>query len=177
MTDRIVNQIAEGIDLAFHVDPLEDSSLVVRHLLSYRHQLVASPSYLKSRDTPRNPKDLLGHRLVSFSFWTPHNTWTFSRRGGGPKESIDFQPHLSINDYSELALVLASGAGIGELPPIVQPELLRDGRLIEVMPRWRFQSANLTLVHLGNRYISRAVRLFKDVATELVPKLFRSLPV
>ena len=176
VTDRIVNQIDEGMDLAFHIDALEDSSLVMRHLLSYRHQLVASPAYLKGRDIPRHPKDVLDHRLVSFSFRTPHNTWTFSRSDGS-KESIDFQPHLSINEYSELASVLLSGAGIGELPPIVQPELLRDGRLIEVMPRWHFQSVNLSLVHLGNRYISRAVRLFKDVATELVPKLFPHLPV
>jgi DNA-binding transcriptional LysR family regulator len=43
-TERILPQIAQGIDLAFRVGKLEDSSLVVRHLLTYRHQLVASPS-------------------------------------------------------------------------------------------------------------------------------------
>jgi DNA-binding transcriptional LysR family regulator len=67
-------------------------------------------------------------------------------RSGGLTECIEFQPHLSINDYSELALLLVAGAGIGELPPIVQPELLRDGRLVEVLPRWHLQRVNLSIV-------------------------------
>jgi DNA-binding transcriptional LysR family regulator len=175
VTDRIVNQIEEGIDLAFRIGPLEDSSLVVRHLLSYRHRLVASPAYLDGRDLPRRPQDLRNHRLVAFSLWGPRNNWTFSRIGSGQKDSIDFEPHVSINNYSEMASLLMSGAGIGELPPMVQPDLLRGGRLIEVMPQWRFQPENMSIVHLGNHYGSRAVRLFKEVAAELIPTLFPKL--
>src|SRR5258708_18920394 len=65
ITERIVDQIAEGVDLAFRVGELEDSSLIARRLLTYRHQLVASPSYLKKVKTPKTPKDLLGHRLLA----------------------------------------------------------------------------------------------------------------
>jgi DNA-binding transcriptional LysR family regulator len=71
VTDRYVDHIAEGIDLAFRVGPLEDSTLVARKVLRYRHQLVASPEYIESIKPPRKPKDLLGHRLLAFSFWTP----------------------------------------------------------------------------------------------------------
>jgi DNA-binding transcriptional LysR family regulator len=170
VTDRIVNQIDEGVDLAFRVGHLEDSSLVVRHVLSYRHRLVASPAYLNGHVLPSHPHDLSKHHLVAFSSWTPHHTWSFWRTGG-QTESIDFQPHLSINDYSEMALLLLSGVGVGELPPMAQPELLRDGRLVEVMPRWRFQPVNLSIVHLGNRHVSRVVRLFKEMAAELIPTL------
>ncbi|MBV9765087.1 MAG: LysR family transcriptional regulator [Acidobacteriaceae bacterium] len=175
VTERVMNQIEEGIDLAFRVGPLENSSLVVRHLLCYRHQLVASPAYLKEHGTPKRPKDLLQHRLTAFAFGTPQNTWSFSR-SGGLAESILFQPHLSTNDYSELASLLVTGAGIGELPPIVQPELLRDGRLVEVLPRWHLQPVSLSIVHFGNRYISRSVRLFKELAIDMVPRLFPTLP-
>jgi len=175
-TDRILPQIAEGIDLAFRVGELEDSSLVVRRLLTYRHQLVASPSYLKNRKGPKRPAELLQHRLLAFSFWTPQNTWSFTRAGSKEKASVTFQPHLSINEYAGLAIALVAGAGIGELPPIVQPDLLRQGRLVEVMPNWHLRLFNLSLVHLGNRYIPRAVRVFKDFAAEVVPKLFTKLP-
>jgi DNA-binding transcriptional LysR family regulator len=175
-TDRILPQIAEGIDLAFRVGELEDSSLVVRRLLTYRHQLVASPSYLKNQKAPKRPVDLLQHRLLAFSFWTPQNTWSFLRAGGKEKTSITFQPHLSINEYAGLAIALVAGAGIGELPPIVQPDLLRQRRLVEVMPNWHLRLFNLSLVHLGNRYIPRAVRVFKDFAADVVPKLFANLP-
>ena len=171
VTDRIVNQIEEGVDLAFRAGPLEDSSLVVRHLVSFRHRLVASPDYLNDHDMPRRPQDLHEHRLVAFSVWASHNSWSFSRIADGLKESIHFEPHLSINDYSEMASLLVSGAGVGELSPMAQPELLRDGRLIEIMPQWRFDPVNISIVHLGTRYVSRAVRIFKEMAADLIPAL------
>ena len=71
---------------------------------------------------------------------------------------------------------MLAGAGIGELPPVVQPELLREGRLIELMTEWRFRSLPLSLVHLGSRHVPRAVRVFKDFAAQMSPKLFPALP-
>jgi len=81
-----------------------------------------------------------------------------------------------MNDYSGLATALVAGVGIGDLPPIVQPELLRDGRLVEVMPNWRFRTFNLSLVHPGKRYTPRPVRVFKEFAAEMAPMLFPVLP-
>jgi DNA-binding transcriptional LysR family regulator len=172
VTDRLVHQVEEGVDLALRVGPLEDSSLVVRHVLSFRYRLVASPGYLNGRDMPRRPQDLRNHRLVAFSVWASHSTWSFSRITNGQKESVDFEPHLSINDYSEIASLLVSDAGIGELPPTVQPELLRDGRLVEVMPQWRCEPVDVSIIHFGTRYVSRAVRIFKELAVQVIPELY-----
>ena len=136
ITERIVDQIAEGVDLAFRVDPkLEDSSLVARKILTYRHQLVASPAYLAKCKPPKTPQDLQGHRLLAFSFWQPVNTWIFVHANGRKKLALTFHPYLSINEYAGLATALLAGVGIGDLPPVVQPELLRDGKLVEVMPK------------------------------------------
>jgi DNA-binding transcriptional LysR family regulator len=176
ITDRIVDQIAEGVDVAFRVGPLKDSSLVARRLLTYRHQLVASPAYLKKCKTPKTPQDLLNHRLLAFSFWKPEYSWTFFQTKGGKRETISFEPYIAMNDYAGLATALLAGVGIGELPPIVQPELLRKGLLIEVMPMWHFCLFDLSLVHLGNRYIPRPVRAFKEFAARMTPTLFPSLP-
>jgi DNA-binding transcriptional LysR family regulator len=176
ITDRIVDQIAEGVDLAFRVGDLEDSSLVARRILTYRHQLVASPDYLAKCKQPKTPQDLLGHRLLAFSFWKPVNSWTFAHTNGKNKETVAFQPYLSMNDYAGLATALLASTGIGDLPPLVQPELLRDGRLVEVMPKWRFRIFHLWVVHLGNRYITRAVRVFKEFAAQMAPTLFPTLP-
>jgi DNA-binding transcriptional LysR family regulator len=176
ITDRIVDQIAEGVDLAFRVGDLEDSSLVARRILTYRHQLVASPAYLRRTKPPKTPRDLLGHRLLAFSFWRPENSWNFIHANAKDKETLTFQPYLSINEYAGLATALLAGTGIGDLPPIVQPELLRDGRLVEVMPKWRFRKFNLSVVHLGNRYTPRSVRVFKEFAAQMAPTLFPTLP-
>ena len=177
ITERIVDQIAEGVDLAFRVGELEDSTLVARRILSYRHQLVASPAYLEKHGWPDAPQALLTHRLLAFSFWKPQSHWTFVHAHGSARETLSFQPYLSINEYGGLAAALVAGAGIGDLPPIVQPELLRGGRLVEVLPGWRFRTFHLSVLHLGNRYIPRAVRVFKEYAAEMAPKLFPELPV
>lgn len=178
ITDRIVDHIAEGVDLAFRVDPqLKDSSLVARKLLTYRHQLVASPAYLAScKKPPQKPQELLDHRLLAFSFWKPLNFWSFVHVNGKKKETLTFHPHLSMNDYAGLAVALLAGSGIGDLPPLVQPELLRQGKLVEVMPTWRFSIFHLWTVHVGNRYMRRPVRLFKEFATQMAPKIFPTLP-
>ena len=176
VTERIVDQIAEGVDLAFRVGELEDSSLVARRILTYRHQLVASPAYMAKHAIPKTPEDLLSHRLLAFSFWRPENQWHFTHAKRGDRQTLTFQPHLSINEYSGLAAALLAGVGIGDLPPIVQPQLLRKGLLVEVMPKWHFRIFNLSVVHLGNRYIPRPVRVFKDFAAKMAPTLFPRLP-
>jgi DNA-binding transcriptional LysR family regulator len=81
-----------------------------------------------------------------------------------------------MNDYAGLAVALLGGVGIGELPPVVQPELVRDGRLVEVMPKWRFRAFDLSVVHLGNRNMPRPVRVFKQFAVQMAPTLFPALP-
>jgi DNA-binding transcriptional LysR family regulator len=88
VTERLVDLIAEGIDLAFRLGPLKDSRLVAQKILRYRHRLVASPSYLKGREAPRKPRDLLNHRLLTFSYWKPENSWTFLHSNGGEQETF-----------------------------------------------------------------------------------------
>jgi DNA-binding transcriptional LysR family regulator len=175
VTERIVDLIAEGVDLAFRLGELKDSSLVARKLLTYRHQLVASPSYLETCKPPQRPQDLLEHRLLTFSYWQPEDRWTFVHKNGD-RETLTFQPHLSMNDFAGLAPALAAGDGIGDLPPIVQPSFMREGRLVEVMPDWRFRAFDLSIVHVGNRHISKPCRLFKELATQMAPTLFADLP-
>lgn len=176
VTDRFVDHIAEGIDLTFRLGVLRDSSLVARRILTYRHQLLASPAYLRGREQPQTPSDLLNHRLLAFLHWKPDTSWSFVHKNGKDTETLTFQPFLAMNDYSGLAPALLDGAGIGELPPVVRPELVRKGQLVEIMPEWRFRTFDLSLVHLGNRHISKPCRLFKELATQMAPKLFPGLP-
>jgi DNA-binding transcriptional LysR family regulator len=176
VTDRHVDHIAEGIELAVRRGALKNSSLVARRILTYRHQLLASPTYLKNRKPPRRPQDLQEHRLLTFSHWRPENRWTFVHISGRVRETVTLQPFYSLNDYTGLVPALLAGSGIGELPPLVQPNLIREGRLVEVMPNWRFQTLDLSLVQLDNRYISKPCRLFKELAAQVAPTLFHDLP-
>jgi DNA-binding transcriptional LysR family regulator len=178
VTDRYIDHIAEGIDLVFRIGAgaQRDSSLVARKIMNYRHRLLASPAYLAKVKAPETPQDLLSHRLVAFAFFKSENTWTFHHVNGKDKETISFQPQLSMNDFTGLASALVAGGGIGDLPPVVQPGLFREGRLVELLPDWRFQSFDLLMVHLGNRHITRTVRVFKEFAAQMIPTLFPELP-
>jgi len=177
ITERIVAHIEEGVDLLVRIGALRDSTLVARKILTYRHQLLASPAYLKMHKRPTTPEDLLHHRLVAFSRWQPENRWHFVHADSKDTVRLRFQPYLSINDYAGIVPALLAGVGIGELPPLVRPELLQQGRLVEVMPKWRLRTFDLWLLHAGNKHVSRAVGVFKEFAAEMVPKLFPNLPV
>lgn len=177
VTERMVDPIAEGVDLAFRLGILKDSTLVARKLITYRHQLVASPVYLARHGMPETPRDLLKHRLLAFSHWKQEYSWTFFHVAGGGSESVTFQPYIAMNDFAGLVPGLLAGNGIGFVPPIVRPDLVRDGRLVEVMPDWRFQTFDLAIVHVSNRHMPQALRIFKEFALQMVPALFPNLPV
>jgi len=177
VSDRLVEHIADEIDLAFRVGVLKESSLVARKLLTYRNRLVAAPSYLEQFPAPQRPSDLLGHRMIAFSKGYREREWCFTHAFGGEEELLTFPPYLAMNEYSGVAAAVLRGAGIGDLPPVVAPELFESGQLVEVMPDWRFPTLDMSLVHLSNRNISRAVRLFKDFAADMVPTMFPGLPI
>ena len=176
IAERAVDHITDGVDLIFRIGQLTDSALVGRKLLSYRHQLLASRAYLKKFPPIRHPQDLLQHRLLSFARWKPRDRWIFEPVDGTKKETLFFDPYLSMNDYAGLAPAILAGVGVGELPPVVLPDLSRMESLVEVMPKWRFRTFDLWLLHLNNRHLSQAVRAFRDFAIERSPDLFPNLP-
>lgn len=176
VTERRTDHVADGIDLDFHVGAVTDISLVARRILTYRHQLVASPAYVAGTPAPQRPRDLLDHRILAFSHWEPETRWTFAHVNGEDTETVAFLPHVGINDYAGVTVGLLDGRGIGDLPPIVQPGLIREGRLVEIMPDWRFPALDLSVVHLPSRRMMRPVRLFKEFSIRTIPTLFPDLP-
>jgi DNA-binding transcriptional LysR family regulator len=176
VAERAVDHIEDGVDLIFRIGQLKDSSLVGKKLLKYRHQLLATPAYLRNSPPVRHPRDLLKHRLLSFARWKPGDRWIFENVKTKQTESVHFRPYISMNDYAGLAPAILAGVGIGELPPVVLTDLSRTKGLVEVMTNWHFRTFDLWLLHLSNRNVSRAVRAFQDFAVEETRRLFPSLP-
>ncbi len=176
MTERDVDLIADGIDLAFRPRSTRDSALVAVKILAYRHQLVASPHYVLNTTPIGRPADLSQHRLLAFHGRSADTTWSFRRVGSDDEEALTFAPYLASNDYAGLVPPLIDGVGVGVLPPVFRPGLLSCGRLIEVMPEWRMQTEDLTLVHLGGKYMPSALRAFKDFAARETGRLLPRMP-
>jgi len=176
ISERAVDHIADGMDLVFRIGKSLDSALIGKKLLSYRHQLLASADYLLRHSPVEHPQDLLKHRLLSFARGKPRDRWIFEHIDGKRKETVFFEPFLSMNDYAGLAPAIVEGCGIGELPPVVSPMLSRTDVMVEIMPEWRFRVFDLWLLHLSKRHLSRAVRAFIDFAIEEAPGHFTDLP-
>ena len=81
------------------------------------------------------------------------------------------EPRFSINDYHGVQRSVLDGSGIGEIPSIVCGNVLEQGRLVEVMPKWQFKPVTFSAVYSARLNLSRVVRLFKDFCVENIEEL------
>src|SRR6185295_665687 len=96
LIDRNVNLIEEGIDVAIRIGHLPDSSLVAVRLAEVRRVAYASPRYLKTRGTPRHPRELSGHDCLSLDALAAGDVWRFFREGGRASE-VKLRPRFVSN--------------------------------------------------------------------------------
>ncbi len=170
VTERMMDFAADPIDLSFRVAPVSDPDLVVRRLSTYRHVLVASPSYLAGRPAPTRPGDLADHDLLGFGFrGAGEIRWTLARKG--TEEHVSFRPAVAVNDYAALQEAVQLGLGIGELPPILCADAVRRRTLVPLLEEWHFPNVELLAVHAGARSLSRLARLFLDACIEHITGL------
>ena len=169
VTDRRIRLIEDGIDLAMRVGELDDSSLVARPLIRYRHLLVASPQYLERAGHPKHPQNLEHHPLIAFSPWFGEPRWHLSN--GKKVENVLVKPAFSINDYNGVQRAVLDGSGIGEIPSVICGEQLKAGQLVEIIPDWRLAPVTFSAVYAARLNLSRVVRLFKDYCVESIEAL------
>ncbi len=169
VTERNVDFIQDAVDLALRVGELKDSSLVARPLIHYRHVLVCAPAYLDRFGAPGHPRDLPGHRMITFGGW--FDDVSLKLASHGRVYTVRIGGVLALNDYAGILHATEAGQGIAEIPSIICGEALHNGRLVEVMPDWRFPVTTLSAVYPGSRNLSRIVRLFKDFCVERIDAL------
>ena len=163
VTERYVDLIEDGVDIALRVGALQDSSLAARRLLNYRHLLVASADYIKERGEPSEPDDLADHRLLSFGGWREPTIWELFKQKKSKK--VPVENFLSINEMAGLRYAAEHHQGIANLPAFICSKALQHGTLVEVMPDWQFAPTVLSAVYPSNRNTSRLVKLFMDCCT------------
>jgi len=163
VTERYVDLIEDGVDIALRVGKLQDSTMVARTLLQYRHLLVASPQYLKMHKEPQCPDDLAAHRLLTFSGWREQAIWEFLKKKEARKTLVE--SYLSINEMAGLQYAAENHHGIANLPSIICTQALEQGKLVEVMKEWKLAPTILSAIYPSNRNTSRLVKLFMDCCT------------
>jgi DNA-binding transcriptional LysR family regulator len=135
LTDRIVDLIDEGFDVAIRTGPLVSSALRTRRLGIAETALCASPAYAKRRGVPRRPKDLAAHDCVVFTAKrTPEWLALSDRRGRTTRVRI--AGRLRANDLRVIRRAALAGAGIAALPLAMIRRPLADRELVRVLPDW-----------------------------------------
>lgn len=163
LTNRRVDLLEEGFDLAIRSGVLPDSSLVARSLGRAAARLYASPAYLRRHGKPQAPADLGTHVLIDNAPTAPTDRWTLTQ-DDGQEATVPARFRLVGNDPTLLREVALQGAGIVSLPDFVAAPALADRRLLPVLAGWATRRAEVHAVFPSHKSLSPALRAFVDLA-------------
>ncbi|MEN8167030.1 MAG: LysR family transcriptional regulator [Pseudomonadota bacterium] len=160
LDNYFANLPATGIDLAFRVGPLADSSLVARHLFDSQLRLVATHEYLASVDCPVDPQGLESLDAIITARDPGPVTWTFTKKG---KECrLHPRGRLRVNDLRRALQAVQSNHGLALLPELLVGPLLKQGKLEELLPDWSVPVIPIHLVYSSRRLLTLAQQAFID---------------
>jgi DNA-binding transcriptional LysR family regulator len=162
VTDRMVDMVGEGMDVAIRVGQLEDSILMARKVGEARRLVCASPAYLKRAGEPAHPAELSDHACVTFRRHPGSNLWRFRR--GGEKIEVRATGAFFADDGEALVAAACAGLGLALLPEwLLGPDISR-GRLFEVLKDYTADPAvtSLYAVYAPGPYIAPKIRAFVD---------------
>lgn len=131
LTNRMVDLVDEGVDLAIRIGDIRQTDVVAKFLCPYRMTICASPDYLSRHGTPHTPADLVDHLCLSHTVWTARNEWTLPGVEGEVRWKRD--AILRCNDGHGLRMAAVAGAGLLLQPEVLLAEELASGRLIRVL--------------------------------------------
>jgi DNA-binding transcriptional LysR family regulator len=162
-TDRVVDLVEEGFDLAIRAGRLADSTLVARSLGTMRRLVVASPEYLKRRGLPRTPDDLARHDGILFA---GQDAAGWRLEAGGRKVGAKVRARLVVNDLDMVREAAVAGLGIALLPIDRCSPDLRERRLRRVLADWCSPVTPIHVVYPSTRHLSPKVTALLELLRE-----------
>jgi DNA-binding transcriptional LysR family regulator len=160
LSNRYVDLVEEGYDLALRVGPLADSRLVIRRLAPSRRMLAASAAYLEARGTPRTPRELSTHACLILDIGAHPQRWELQR--GRARAAPAVSGPLRSNNALVLAAACRGGLGVALLPEFSAVPEFGRGRLTRVLPGWVGAEQAVYAVYPSARFIPAKVRAFVD---------------
>lgn len=146
VTDRLVDLLEEGADLAIRIGAMSDSSLIARRIAETHRMICAAPAYLKKYGTPRTPDDLLNHNCINISEQPRLRLWPFEADGasrgarreyadgrGGDVRVIEARGSLSANNAESVLQMALMGLGIVRLGELLVSPHVRAGSLVPIL--------------------------------------------
>ena len=178
LSNRVVDLVKEGFDVALRVRPsLDDSgSVVVKRLATSQGLVVAAPSLLEGRERPKSVDELAGLPAITMSSVDGRAVWYL--RGPNEREfALHVKPQFTADDLLTLKFAAIAGTGITVLPDYMCRRELDDGRLVDLLPEWRPRPGIMHAVFPSRRGMVPAVRRFLDFLGENVSAEGQDCPV
>jgi DNA-binding transcriptional LysR family regulator len=173
-TDRLVNLVDEGFDVAMRVGTLVDSTLVARSLGTMRSALVAAPSFVRDHGMPETPAAL--ERLDALAFGAGEQRASIRlyrgekprgvKPGSGEAAVVKLRARLTVNDFEFLEEGVRVGLGFAVLPLFRCIDDLRRKKLVRLLPDWHARESPLQAVYPSARHLSPKVKAFLDHLVE-----------
>ncbi len=161
-TDRIIDIVDEGYDLAIRITDHPTPTMVARRIAPVRWVTCASPEYLERYGTPATPQDLQHHQcLVYQGAQAMRSGWRY--RVGGKEVNLHVPGRCRVNTSEVLLQMALDGMGIVLFPTYILGPLLKNGRLTQILPdSVANPDMSLYATFLPNRYLQPKVRAFID---------------
>jgi DNA-binding transcriptional LysR family regulator len=167
LSDRVVDLVGEGIDVAIRMTTSPPASFVARKLDDDVRVLCASPAYIERRGKPHAPPDLTSHECLLFTADQPGGAWRFRCAPGNDQMTTQqVSGRLTVGNTLSLREAALAGFGIADLPRYLVEEDLRNGRLISVLSRFIVNERSVFAVYLPSKFTPPKVRLFVDALRE-----------
>jgi DNA-binding transcriptional LysR family regulator len=176
LSDHNVDILKEGIDVAFRLGVIEDSSLRLRGILDCERVLVASPQYLEARGEPQDIQELIGKKHDCLMLRYPGSRefyWMLQTENGAQK--FEFRGPFDSDDGDVLTGWAVAGRGIVNKPRFEVAPYLRDGRLRIILPKTPPTPVQLAAVYPHKKLQDPKVRLLLDFMAERCQKLIRDI--
>ncbi len=163
ISNRSIDLVADGYDLAIRMRPPADSGLIARTLEVTPVVVVAAPTYLQRAGTPQSVEALQSHECIQFL--QPKNgrrtPWVF-RDNGDETEILTPGGYTCSEDILGCVTLARAGAGLFQTMRFVVEEDLRAGRLVEVLQPYAGKPRPITLIYPSRRSVPQRVRVFVD---------------
>ena len=160
LSDRVVDVVEEGFDLAVRMGRLTDSSLVTRKLASERMVMCASPAYLKQEGAPRTIAAVANHPVLAYTYLATGDIWRFER--DGIVHDVATRPVMRSNNGDTCRAAALAGRGIILQPSFMVADDLRRRTLVEILPEFRGIELGLHVCYPSRKLLSAKVRVLVD---------------
>ena len=169
LSDRAVDLVEDGFDLAVRIARAPHPSFIARKLASTKMVLCASPAYLKRHGTPRHPQDIATHNVISYTYWSSRDEWEFID-AKGKTEAVKTRPRLHANSGDTCLAAALQNQGIIMQPDFLVYEALREGKLKQLLKDYQTVELGIYAIYMSRLQLPLKLRHLIDFLVDSFQK-------